>query len=232
MRNTLMLLLSLLVPLSLGAEGAVKPDSSNVISASWAFRSAMVGPYGAVCGELWLVLAGEKREMTRIGESNGPSRPAESLSTSRAPDVTILESFSWWAGAGDAYFIVKTGDALSIRHQSLDESGNGEVETLRTIALAPGATVTTGNSVEIPLPSLSRTLSHREPPLTGDDVDYLQFLLKTLGYTEVGEVDGAYGKMTKAAVIRFQKANGLEADGIVGRRTWEKLSGPEVVAGY
>lgn len=37
------------------------------------------------------------------------------------------------------------------------------------------------------------------------------------------QVDGDFGKGTKAAVIEFQKANGLDVDGIVGENTREKL---------
>ena len=35
--------------------------------------------------------------------------------------------------------------------------------------------------------------------------------------------DGIFGRNTKAAVQRFQRAHGLTADGIVGRNTWRKL---------
>lgn len=35
--------------------------------------------------------------------------------------------------------------------------------------------------------------------------------------------DGSYGASTKAAVINFQKMNGLYPDGIVGKNTWSKL---------
>lgn len=35
--------------------------------------------------------------------------------------------------------------------------------------------------------------------------------------------DGIFGQQTKAAVIAFQKAHGLEVDGIVGPETWGKL---------
>ena len=34
-----------------------------------------------------------------------------------------------------------------------------------------------------------------------------------------------FGKYTKAAVIRFQRKNGLKADGVVGTATWRKLRG-------
>ena len=56
----------------------------------------------------------------------------------------------------------------------------------------------------------------------GDAVRKLQELLNALGY-DCGSVDGIFGNKTKAAVLAFQKANGLGADGIVGPLTWGKL---------
>ena len=35
--------------------------------------------------------------------------------------------------------------------------------------------------------------------------------------------DGKYGAATAAAVQRFQRRNGLTADGSVGYATWEKM---------
>ena len=35
--------------------------------------------------------------------------------------------------------------------------------------------------------------------------------------------DGIFGVNTQAAVINFQKSNGLTQDGIVGQNTWRKL---------
>jgi len=37
-------------------------------------------------------------------------------------------------------------------------------------------------------------------------------------------VDGAFGGGTRRAVMAFQRANGLGADGVVGRRTWQMLA--------
>ena len=37
------------------------------------------------------------------------------------------------------------------------------------------------------------------------------------------DVDGDFGVLTYSAVNKFQNANGLERDGIVGPKTWEKL---------
>ena len=56
----------------------------------------------------------------------------------------------------------------------------------------------------------------------GDAVRKLQELLNAKGYT-CGNVDGIFGSKTYAAVLAFQKANGLGADGIVGPLTWGKL---------
>ena len=57
---------------------------------------------------------------------------------------------------------------------------------------------------------------------TGDAVKTLQEKLNAKGF-DSGNVDGIFGSKTKAAVLAFQKANGLAADGIVGPLTWGKL---------
>lgn len=52
----------------------------------------------------------------------------------------------------------------------------------------------------------------------------LQEKLNCLGYSTNG-IDGVFGYGTKNAVIRYQRDNGLSADGIVGRSTWKKILG-------
>lgn len=58
----------------------------------------------------------------------------------------------------------------------------------------------------------------------GAEVKTLQRLLVALGYS-IGSagVDGDFGNATYNAVIKFQKAKGLSADGIVGKYTWTAL---------
>ena len=53
----------------------------------------------------------------------------------------------------------------------------------------------------------------------GRDVKTLQERLIELGYMPEGSADGNYGNQTYKAVREFQRNNGLEADGIAGRRT-------------
>lgn len=50
----------------------------------------------------------------------------------------------------------------------------------------------------------------------------IQAALKNAGYYQ-GNVDGKIGPASKEALKSFQRDNGLEADGVCGRRTWEKL---------
>lgn len=72
---------------------------------------------------------------------------------------------------------------------------------------------------------------------TGSTVKTMQKKLKNWGYYK-GAVDGIFGSGTKAAVIYFQKKNGLTADGIVGKKTLAALgmsasdSSSNVTGGY
>ncbi|MDD3412154.1 MAG: peptidoglycan-binding protein, partial [Eubacteriales bacterium] len=67
--------------------------------------------------------------------------------------------------------------------------------------------------------SFTRTL---RKGCTGADVSAAQAQLQTLGYY-AGSLDGVYGTGTMAAVTAFQKQNGLTADGLTGKQTWNKL---------
>ncbi|MCX5657701.1 MAG: peptidoglycan-binding domain-containing protein [Candidatus Omnitrophica bacterium] len=53
-------------------------------------------------------------------------------------------------------------------------------------------------------------------------VTNIQAALKNAGF-DPGSIDGKIGKKTRIAIRGFQKAQGLNPDGIVGNRTWEKL---------
>ncbi len=55
------------------------------------------------------------------------------------------------------------------------------------------------------------------------EVRRIQTALRKAGYNP-GPVDGKFGPRTLRATERFQKANGLQVDGIVGSLTWKKLS--------
>ena len=84
-------------------------------------------------------------------------------------------------------------------------------------AATPVQTARTANDTAVTLPLLTKGSS-------GSTVWSVQALLNGLGHN-AGTVDGLYGDNTAGAVKRFQLANSLAADGIVGRDTWHRLLG-------
>ena len=83
----------------------------------------------------------------------------------------------------------------------------------------------------IPMPPIG-VVPPVEPPVverptlrlgsTGYHVVALQQLLNDHGYLKDG-IDGIFGVKTEAAVKKFQSAQGLKVDGIVGPKTWAAL---------
>ncbi len=59
--------------------------------------------------------------------------------------------------------------------------------------------------------------------MSGEDVIELQNKLTELGYY-TGKIDGKFGKKTRTALMKFQKAKGLKADGIMGTATMAALN--------
>ncbi|AYF98208.1 peptidoglycan-binding protein [Protaetiibacter intestinalis] len=70
------------------------------------------------------------------------------------------------------------------------------------------------------------TVSHGQ---SGTNVKAVQLLLTARGYAT--DVDGQFGPATKAKTVAFQKAKSLSADGIVGPKTWAKLTAVTVRQG-
>lgn len=66
-----------------------------------------------------------------------------------------------------------------------------------------------------------RYLQLKSPMMHGGDVTWVQLHLNTKGWKL--DADGRFGKMTKSAVVAFQKSAKLDADGVVGPATWKAL---------
>ena len=81
-------------------------------------------------------------------------------------------------------------------------NASGRKTDIATLPLVPGLTMRPGDA--------------------GDLVAELQRNLATLGYYN-GSIDGKYGKNTEKAVVAFQKANNLRADGLAGEKTQTTL---------
>ncbi|MFI0794657.1 D-Ala-D-Ala carboxypeptidase family metallohydrolase [Micromonospora rubida] len=84
-----------------------------------------------------------------------------------------------------------------------------------------GLTVTTGAAHADGCYNWGRTLVQGS---TGEDVRQLQIRIAGYpGYNSSISLDGVFGPATHAALIRFQQAYGLSADGAAGPQTFSKL---------
>ena len=127
-----------------------------------------------------------------------------------------LNALGYNSGSVDGIFGAKTYAAVTAFQKANSLGVDGIVGKLtwgKLYGVSPAMPVETTTVVGRP------TVSYGS---RGDAVRKLQELLNALGY-DCGSVDGIFGSKTKAAVLAFQKANGLGADGIVGPLTWAKL---------
>lgn len=64
----------------------------------------------------------------------------------------------------------------------------------------------------------------------GPEVRQLQTQLKNAGFSP-GSVDGVFGPKTAAAVKAYQRAKGLQVDGVAGQQTWGSFAGVRLPPG-
>lgn len=127
-----------------------------------------------------------------------------------------LNTLGYNSGNVDGIFGAKTYAAVTAFQKANSLGVDGIVGKLtwgKLYGVSPAMPVETTTVVGRPMVSYGSR---------GDAVRKLQELLNALGY-DCGSVDGIFGSKTKAAVLAFQKANGLGVDGIVGPLTWAKL---------
>jgi peptidoglycan hydrolase-like protein with peptidoglycan-binding domain len=74
-----------------------------------------------------------------------------------------------------------------------------------------------------PMPWNGRYLALNSPPMRGSEVRWVQQRLNAHGAKPTVKVDGEYGKLTAAAVRRFQTLKRIGIDSIVGKETWTAL---------
>ena len=88
--------------------------------------------------------------------------------------------------------------------------------------------VTQRPTATLPPVTATPTSSSLKKGASGSAVSTVQQRLKELGYLS-GKVDGDFGSGTESAVRAFQAANGLTVDGVVGKRTLDKLNSNNAV---
>ncbi len=114
--------------------------------------------------------------------------------------VEANKSYGWKFTPADSNYKSISGSVVVYTVRRVSHSGGAAADSAAAAAAQP--TVYSGSR--------------------GESVKTLQAQLNAKGYN-AGSVDGIFGRNTRAAVIAFQNANGLAADGIVGKLTWAKL---------
>lgn len=147
-------------------------------------------------------------------------------------------------GGSGGLTIGSTGDEVSQLQRRLTELGYysgpisgyyGELteEAVRKFQASTGLTVdgvvgpSTRSALQQPQPSPSASTPDPNDGLleqgeSGTEVAELQRRLKNLNYYN-GAIDGDFGRLTADAVLRFQRAQGLTPDGVVGPSTLAAL---------
>lgn len=109
-------------------------------------------------------------------------------------------------------------NALHSETQAVSEA----TKTKSTTAQKPEVLVTTPtSSATVQAPANLEPLPPQGP--YKPTVQQIQAALKNAGFY-TGVIDGKKGPLTKKAIVEFQKAKGLTADGKVGPKTWGMLS--------
>ena len=126
-----------------------------------------------------------------------------------------LNSLGYNCGVADGYYGNDTKNAVVKFQSAKGLTADGEVGPATWNALFSSSSSSTGSSY-------TRLLKVTSPLMYGNDIKAVQNKLNSLGYN-CGTADGYYGNDTKNAVVKFQSAKGIDADGIVGPTTWNLL---------
>ena len=139
---------------------------------------------------------------------------------STGEQVGILQNrlivLGYLSGTADKTF-AETTEAAVIAFQKRNSIYADGIAGPTTLAKLYSSSAKKASSVVANIGSLKKGMS-------GGAVSALQQHLKTLGYYS-GSVDGDFGDGTESAVIAFQSANGLNADGIAGKATLNAIYG-------
>ncbi len=143
---------------------------------------------------------------------------------------TALKQLKLYSAGITGHYGEKTETAVKKFQKKYALEDNGVVDEATRAALyeAAGITYIAGSSSSSGASSSDSSVSSSggttlRYDMRSDAVLKLQQDLSKLGYYS-GTISGHFGSKTEAAVMSFQKANGLSADGIAGSKTLAKIA--------
>lgn len=135
-----------------------------------------------------------------------------------------LSNLGYYKGSIDSIFGSGTASAVMSFQRSQGIAVDGIVGPATFNAISNAANGQ-GNSTPAPKPVVSKPSSNGllKVGSRGSEVGNLQKSLQTLGYYK-GSIDSIFGGGTKAAVMNFQRSQGISVDGVVGPATLSSIS--------
>jgi len=211
-----------------GADGIFGPATRSAVTA---FQSRKGLP---TTGEI------DQATAAALEASNGSSDSTAAASSSgtlavgargdavKALQQALLDAGVWVAGGADGIFGPATRTAVTNfqRWNSLDQTGTLTPATAKALGLDGSAPAAAPAPAAEPAPAASTSsIVGLKIGAQGGAVKKLQTALIAAGVTVRGGADGAFGPMTRAAVVDFQTRRGLSASGVVDQKTADALSG-------
>ena len=142
---------------------------------------------------------------------------------STGPDAALVQTWlngvrdsCTWYGELTADGIFGTKSENAVKEFQLKNSMNMDGKVGANTWNVLYAKYTAKHGLNVPYPGVALRTGNE-----GGTVRLVQQKLNSLG--EKISTNGKFGSATAAAVQRYQRRNGLTADGIVGKSTWEKM---------
>lgn len=142
---------------------------------------------------------------------------------STGPDVALVQTWlnglrdsCTWYGELTADGIFGTKSENAVKEFQLKNSMNMDGKVGANTWNVLYTKYTAKHGLNVPYPGVALRTGNE-----GGTVRLVQQKLNSLG--EKISTDGKFGSATAAAVQRYQRRNGLTADGCVGKATWEKM---------
>ena len=137
---------------------------------------------------------------------------------------TLLRQKGFYKGRVDGKFGPATKKAVIAFQKSISITADGKPGNKTLTALYEGSSAINHDANG----DVKNNLNVKDPRsicygMKGERVRALQRALRTAGYYNAA-IDAKFGDNTRDAVIRFQRDNGLKADGIAGVKTQNKLN--------
>ena len=139
----------------------------------------------------------------------------DSLSQTYMP--AVLMEYGFMDSTADYPVISQESYAKLVAYATMEGIARVAGLKKRQAQTAPASTNTAKGDYTVEMKNLEKGMS-------GENVRALQILLNGYGYNS-GTADGIFGAKTDAAVRAYQKAKGIQVDGIAGKNTMGRLLG-------